>query len=320
MNIQNTLLFTRQRGVIFMKSRDCLEEFRMDCDLRRLSKRTIIGYYNNIAKFLIFIENKHGVYELDAITAIHIKSYLQYLIKKDLSASYANGILKSLRAYFKYAIGEDYIAENPTLRVNWQKVGKTLIETFNEDEVKALINAFGKNTYLQCRNRLILAIAFDTGARNTEICNIKIEDIKDNIILIHGKGNKERNVPLTPYLRKLMIKYERLRALYFEDKVLIYSNYLLSRTGRPLTKEALEHIFNQANEKANVRSEIRCSPHTARHYYAQTNLKNGLDIYSLSRLLGHENINITKTYLQSLQDKDIVKMAVATSPLRYMKY
>ena len=303
-----------------MKSRDCLEEFRVDCDLRRLSKRTITGYYNNIAKFLAFIERKYSVYELESITAVHIKSYMQYLIKKDLSPSYANGILKSLRAYFKYAVGEEYLVDNPTRRINWQKVGKTLIETFNEEEVKALINAFSKDSYLQCRNRLILAIAFDTGARNTEICNITVNDIRDNIILLHGKGNKERNVPLTPYLRKLMIRYERLRAMYFEDKVLAYNNYLLSRTGRPLTKEALEHIFNQANEKAKVRSEIRCSPHTARHYYAQTNLKNGLDVYSLSRLLGHENINITKTYLQSLQDKDIVEMAVATSPLRYMKY
>lgn len=92
-----------------------------------------------------------------------------------------------------------------------------------------------------------------------------------------------------------------------------YENLLLSRTGRPLTKEALEHIFRQAEEKATVRSEIRCSPHTARHYYAQANLRNGLDVYSLSRLLGHENINITKRYLQSLQDSSIVEMAVHTT-------
>jgi integrase/recombinase XerD len=164
-----------------------------------------------------------------------------------------------------------------------------------------------------------LAIAFDTGARNTEICSIMEADIKDNVILIHGKGNKERHVPLTPYLKKAVMKYQRIKKLYFENKHIPYQNLLLSRTGRPLTKEAVEHVFHQAASKAEVRSNIRCSPHTARHYYAQTNLRNGLDVYSLSRLLGHENINITKRYLQSLQDSSIVEMAVNTSPLRNVR-
>ena len=77
----------------------------------------------------------------------------------------------------------------------------------------------------------------------------------------------------------------------------------------------LEHIFNQANQKASVRENIRCSPHTARHYFAQTCLRNGLDVYSVSRLLGHENINITKRYLQSLEDRSIVEMASQSTPL-----
>ena len=86
-----------------------------------------------------------------------------------------------------------------------------------------------------------------------------------------------------------------------------------------MTKEAMEHVFKQASAQADIRSEIRCSPHTARHYFAQTHLRNGLDVYSVSRLLGHENINITKRYLQSMQDSSIVEMAVKTSPLRNIR-
>ena len=244
---------------------------------------------------------------------------MPYQMKKGLSASYLNGTLKCLRAYFKYAVQEEFISSSPADRVNWQKEGKVIIKTFSDSEVKALIEAFDYSDYLSARNRLILTIAFDTGARNTEICSIMKQDIKGNMILIHGKGNKERYVPITPYMQKAMFRYERLRDHYFEDRFLPTEHYLLSRTGRPLTKEAIEHIFNQANEKANVRSEIRCSPHTARHYNAQANLRNGLDVYSLSRLLGHENINITKRYLQSLQDEDILKMAVKTSPIAALK-
>ena len=302
-----------------MLAKDCLDEFKVECNLRRLSPRTTKGYYNNTALFLTYLEKHMDVTELEEIPTPHIKKYLQYLIEKKLSPSYINGILKSLRAFFKFAQDEEYIATNPATRVSWQREGKVLIETFTDEEVHSLINAFDFTNYLSARNKLILAIAFDTGARNTEICDILEEDIRDNVILIHGKGNKERHVPLTPYLKKLLFKYQRIKSVYFANQNLRHSNLLLSRTGRPLTKEALEHVFNQAAQYADIREDLRCSPHTARHYYAQANLRNGLDVYSLSRLLGHENINITKRYLQSLQDSSIVEMAIKTSPLSNMK-
>lgn len=302
-----------------MLAKECLAEFKLECELRRLSKRTIKGYFNNCALCLNFLEDRFGISHIEDIRPPHLKTYFQYLISKGLSPSYANGILKCIRAFFKYVTGEGYISENVATKVRWQREGKVLINTFTDEEVKRLINAFGEQSYLSTRNKLILALAFDTGARNSEICDICCADIKNNVILIHGKGNKERHVPLTPYVKKIMFKYERQRDRYFLDHRLDYDNYFLSRTGRPLTKEAIEHIFNQANAKAKVRSSIRCSPHTARHYYAQTNLRNGLDVYSLSRLLGHENINITKRYLQSIQDESIVTIAERFSPLSNLK-
>ena len=298
-----------------MLAKHCLDEFKLDCQLRRLSDRTIKGYYNNTLNFLTYAEKHHEITEVDEIRTVHIKHYIQYLLNKKLAATYINGILKCLRAFFRFAIQEEYICTNPALKVKTQKEPKVLIKAFNDDEVRSLLSAFDYSTFLSARNKMVLAIAFDTGARNTEICDIKREDIRDNVILIHGKGNKERNVPISPYLRRVMLKYERMRNYYFDDKVIPYDNYLLSRTGRPLTKEALEHIFNQANQKAKVRDSIRCSPHTARHYFAQSCLRNGLDVYSVSRLLGHENINITKRYLQSLEDHAIVEMAAKASPL-----
>ena len=302
-----------------MLAKDCLEEFKVECDLRRLSPRTTKSYYNSTSLFLNYWEKHENLTKLEAIRRQHIKQYIQYLIQKKLSPSYINSVLKCLRAFFKYAHNEEYISANPAAKVSWQREGTVLIETFTDAEVRSLLNAFDFSTYLSARNKLILSIAFDTGARNTEICSILESDIRDNVILLHGKGNKERHVPLTPYLKKILIKYQRIKAVYFDDKNLTHKNLLLSRTGLPLTKEALEHIFHQAAHNADIREEIRCSPHTARHYYAQANLRNGLDVYSLSRLLGHENINITKRYLQSLQDSSIVEMAVKTSPLRNIR-
>lgn len=302
-----------------MLSKEYLEEFKLECQLRRLTPRTIQGYYNSSMLFLTYIEQQHDVTDLEAIRPQHIKRYMQFLIAKKLSPSYINAVLRCIRAYFRYAYEEGYILTNPAAKISWQKQGKVIIGTFTDEEVQALLEVYDFSDFLSARNKLILAIAFDTGARNTEMCSILESDIRDNVILIHGKGNKERHVPLTPYVKRCIIKYHRIKEHYFQDKHLAYKNLLLSRTGRPLTQEAMEHVFKQAADQCNIREEIRCSPHTARHYFAQTHLRNGLDMYSVSRLLGHENVNITKRYLQSLQDSSIVELAVNTSPLRNLK-
>ena len=287
----------------------------MDCELRRLSGRTVRSYGNNAALFLQYAEQQLQVTEIEKMEKNHIRQYIKYLMRRGMAPSYINTILKSIRALFKFALAEGYIKENPAEKVHWQSEGKVLIETFTDEEVRSMLKVFTGSSYLSVRNRLIIALAFDTGARNTELCELQCDDVRKNIILIHGKGNKERHVPMTPYLRKLLLQYERIKNHYFQNRQILYQNLLLSRTGKPLTKEAVERVFHMAGEKAKVRKEIRCSPHTARHYYAQSNLRNGLDVYSLSRLLGHENINITKRYLQSLQDESVVQMAMKTSPI-----
>jgi len=173
-----------------MFARDCLEEFKVECDLRRLSPRTTKEYYNNTALFLNYLEKHIGLTDLEAIKTPHNKKYMQHLIGKGLSPSYINGILKSLRAYFKYALNEGYLAVNPAAKINWQREGKVVIETFTDEEVKSLLDAFDLSSYLSTRNKLILAVAFDTGARNTEICNILEEDMFVGLALINNMNKK----------------------------------------------------------------------------------------------------------------------------------
>ena len=139
-----------------MLAKDCLEEFKVECDLRRLSPRTTKGYYNNTALVLNYLEKHEKITALEAIHPPHIKKYIQFLINKNLSPSYVNGILKCLRAFFRFACSEEYIITNPTTKVNWQREGKVLINTFTDDEVHALLNVFNCSSYLQARNKLIL--------------------------------------------------------------------------------------------------------------------------------------------------------------------
>lgn len=298
-----------------MYSKDIVKEFIYECELRKLSKRTIKGYRNNNLQFMNYVESQNNITELEEINHLHIKEYFRYLMEKGLTEIYINGILKCLRAFFKYCMQEGYISKNPCLKVSWQKEEKVIIKTFNDEEIIKMLNVFDYSDYLNARNKCLIAFLVDTGARCTETCEVLNQDIKETTIIIHGKGNKERYVGISPMLKKIMIRYERIKEFYFKDKILKYDNYFLSKNGHPLTVEAVERVIKDAGIKAGIRQDIRCSPHTIRHYFAQKQLKNGLDVYSLSRLLGHENISITKRYLQSLQDNDIVQMSIKTSPL-----
>lgn len=151
-----------------MLSKECLEEFKVECDLRRLSPRTTKGYYNNTNLFLTYLEKNERILNLEEIRPQHIKKYIQHLMSKQLSPSYVNGILKCIRAYFKFAVSEGYITANPATRINWQKEGKVLIQTFTDAEVLSLLNAFDFSSYLSARNRLILAMLYGTIFRPLE--------------------------------------------------------------------------------------------------------------------------------------------------------
>ena len=293
---------------------DVLREYIYEIRLRNYTERTIKGYKNNLNKFLTYCKNELGLSEIEEVSHLHIKQYLKELKDRGLSESYINTILKNIRSFYKYCYKEGYCL-NVALKVEWLKEKNVLIETFTDAEVRRMLDAYKMNTYINARNRCIVAILLDTGIRNQELCDIKIIDVKETVINIFGKGRKERVVPISPYLKKVMIKYERMRYGYLKDNPLHYDNYFLSYRCKPLTIEAVERIIRIAGKRARVRENIRCSPHTCRHYYAQTQLRNGLDIYSLSRILGHESVNITKRYLQSIRDEQIVELSVDTSPL-----
>ena len=297
---------------------DAIKEYVYEIQIRNYTSRTIKGYKNNVLRFSQFIKNQWEVTELEEVSPAHIKQYLNSLKEKGRSPVYINTILKNLRTFFQYCYEEGY-GMNIAKKVIWLKEKRTVISTFTDIEVKKMLEHWKFSSYLHARNKCIMAVLFDTGIRNFELCQLKKLDVKETVIHIMGKGRKERVVPISPYLKRIMIKYERIREAYLSDDILHYDNYFLSSRNKPLTGEAVERIVKLAGQGAKVRKEIRCSPHTCRHYFAQAQLRNGLDVYSLSRLLGHEDIAITKRYLQGLKDTEVLELGVKSSPLMNLK-
>lgn len=301
------------RGV-FLLITELINEYLFDCQIRRFTPKTVKSYKNNLLYFAGYLQEVHNLNDIENVSTFHIKSFLKELSDNGRKESYVNGLIKTFRAFFKYVYEEEYINVNPCLKVKWAKETEPLIETFNDNEVKRMLLFYGESSYIQIRNKAIMYMLFDTGIRNFELCCLPMEAVKENVITIMGKGKKERQVAKSPYLDKMLVKYMRYRRSYFIYKN-VPDNLFLSRTGKPLTDEAVQRVVKIAADNSDVRSNIRCSPHTCRHYFAQCQLRNGIDVYSLSRLMGHSNIKITQRYLNSLNDSDIVEKSIKTSPL-----
>ncbi|SDJ79579.1 integrase/recombinase XerD [Paenibacillus naphthalenovorans] len=206
-------------------------------------------------------------------------------------------------------------------RIKNLKEEKTVIVTFNDDEVSRIINDLKEETYSNVRDKLILIMLFDTGIRVSELCNIKNDDIVRRHILIHGKGSKQRLVYISNIMRKYMRKYEVLKQERFKKRLQdeIEDYYFLDQSAVRLSRSRINKILKEHCRNAGIRKEVRCSPHDCRHYFAQKQLRNGIDIYSLSRLMGHFDTQVTSKYLRGLEQEDILQIGRLHSPLNGVK-
>ncbi|MCI2160964.1 MAG: tyrosine-type recombinase/integrase [Oscillospiraceae bacterium] len=298
-----------------MLLKDLSEEFKFNCQCRRLSAKTTSNYQKQISYLLNFLEEEYHITQLEDVRPQQIRKFLLIMQQKGRKPQYINDLLKAFKCFFKYLQQEEYTKELITDKIHNVKQPKVIIQTFSNEEVKRMINYYSGYDYLNTRNKTIMCMFFDTGIRLNELITLTDEQVHADYILIHGKGDKERVVPKSPYLSKWLFKYKNVRNSYFEYRAIKYHNVFLSKNGRPLTSEAIERLVKIAGAACDVNKNIRCSPHTCRHTFAQMQLKNGLDIYALSRLMGHENISITQRYLEGLKDREVLTAGTKTSPL-----
>ena len=297
-----------------MLLQDLKSEYIFHCQCRKLSERTIKNYEMLLRLLLAYLEEDKGVTTLEGLQPIHIKQFINHKSQKGRKPNYLNDLLKVYKNFFKYLHEEEYTETILTAKIKNVKKPKVIIQTFSNDEVKAMIDYYKGYNYLAIRNKVILIMLFDTGIRLSELTTMKREQIKEDYFVIEGKGNKQRVVPKSPFLAKWLFKYLNVRESYFANRV-VSDIVFPSRNGKVLTAEMMNRIVKDAGAYANVKTDMRVSPHSCRHTFAQMQLKNGLDIYSLSRLMGHENISITEQYLLGLKDREVLNAGRRTSPL-----
>lgn len=294
-----------------MKISTAAKEYLIEIEVRKFTPKTIRSYRNNLNLFLRFCAEETDITDIEDLSLAVVRQFSLYMSSRGKKGSYINGLLKVTKAFIQYCYDEGYGGFNTKKNFKWCKQDKAVIMAFKPSDVRQMLRSCRGGDYIHIRDTAVLTMFFETGIRCWELCCIQKKDIHDDFIIINGKNHKQRVVPITPVLRKALLKYDTAKDNYFNLKN-TDDYYFLSFHGRQLTNSAVEHIVKRHGEGI---TDIRVSPHTCRHFYAQQQIKMGTDLYTISRLLGHENIQITQTYLNSLRDADVINIAKQKSVL-----
>lgn len=262
-----------------------------------------------------YLLGKRAVSEIEAITVHDLRAYFRSKQSIGLQPQSILTMMKITSAFFNWCLKEEYITENPMKKVEVPKVAKKVLNVFTSEEVVKMIAAFSYKTYLEARNKALIAMMADCGLRAMEIRGLLSINVTETTILVNGKGNKERLVFISPTLKKILIRYERLKRDYFKERLVKSDTYFLTYQGDYMSHIALYNVVKEAGARVGV-TDKRVSPHTFRHFYSVQALSSGsMDVYSLSRLLGHSDIGITQRYLSSMSVEQLKDKAVLSSPL-----
>lgn len=201
----------------------------------------------------------------------------------------------AMHAFLTWAIQHGRAPEDCLDRVRWPKLPKVAIKPFSRSDVEKLLAEAARGSMPE-RDQAMLLLMADTGLRASELLGLKDTDIRGGRILIRGKGSRERWVPVSP---EALAAIDRWRAVRPPEATHLF----WSRHHRPLHRASLCALFKRLGERAGI-DGVRCSPHTMRHTTGVEWIRDNGDVFTLQRLLGHADLNMTRRYLL-LNDQDV---------------
>lgn len=218
-------------------------------------------------------------------------------ISSERSVKTRNYILSVIKEIYKYMINVlEYDIKNPTLSIAKTKIEQKERKSLSTDQIQLLYDCISENNI---RDRTLFKVMVQTGMRISELINLKVEDVdlKGGFIFIrHGKGNKERYIPIANSLGSQLAEYMDYRS-NITNEYLFYKKTHVNKYG-PLRRETINAFLKDLSIKAGINPDM-VSPHILRHTFATLNLCKGLDIYILSNVMGHSSINTTQIYAKT---------------------
>ena len=263
---------------------------------RGLSKNTIAAYGSDLAALAGFLKQNKITRWQDADREI-LLDFLDFLRDNGMETTSIARHLTAIKMFYRYLAGEKLIDSDPTLLMDSPKLWRVLPDYLSLAEVDAILNIFPANgEALDLRNRAILHLLYASGLRVSELTGLTLENVsfENSLIRVHGKGAKERIVPVASTVLTLLRKYI-LNARGELTRLIPESPYLfVSHRSKKLNRERIWAIIKDAAFQAGIAKNIH--PHTLRHSFASHLLANGADLRAIQEMLGHADIGTTEIY------------------------
>jgi integrase/recombinase XerD len=266
-----------------------------------LSRNTLDSYGRDLRTFASWLA---GVDR----SILHVRredllAYLSYRMAGGLKSRSTARSLSCLRSLYRYLLRENRISEDPTLRIENPKLGRSLPGTLSEIDVEKLLAAPDTSTPLGLRDRTMLEVLYASGLRVSELVNLQLNEVnlRQGVVRIMGKGSKERLVPLGEEAVRWVNRFLRegrddlLKGNLNQDVV------FPSNRGAGMTRQAFWYRIREHSRKADIHKKL--SPHTLRHAFATHLLNHGADLRVVQLLLGHSSLSTTQIYTHIAQHR-----------------
>lgn len=284
--------------------------------VRNYSPKTTESYQKDIDKFCAFIF-KEGIL-LEEVDALYIRNFLTEELNAGISKRSCKRRLSALKQFYQYMVNVGYVKDNPFLMITSPKTETKFPHSLYKEQIEEIFKLNAARTdELMLRDQAILYLLYYSGIRANELVTLDIQSmsLKDRVVRVLGKGNKERIVPFTTECQNVLKEYiskDRPRLINkIKDPSNLSPALFLNANGNRLTTRGLEYILDSIEEKIGL--YVGLHPHILRHSFATHLLENGADLRVIQELLGHESINATQVYTH-VSEKAMQETYLASHP------
>jgi integrase/recombinase XerC len=268
---------------------------------KRFSPNTVTAYKKDLYQFSEFIISLEP--NLLSISHQQVRTWIVSLMDNGIEPKSINRKISTLRSFYKFLQREGLINSSPMLHVKAPKIPKRLPVVVTEQKMDSLLDAehVFSDDFEGVRNRLILELLYGTGMRLSELVGLKNEDVNvyENQIKVLGKRNKERIIPISKVLAKLIADYQVLKIhQQFDLKPL---SLIVTNEGKAAYPKFIYRVVHSI--LSFISTQDKKSPHILRHSFATTLLNRGADLNAIKELLGHSSLAATQVYTHNSVEK-----------------
>ncbi len=287
---------------------------------RNASPHTIRNYESDLRQFRDYLTDGDAQAQVDlgAIDALRIRGFLAQLFEREKKKTSIARKLAAVRAFYKYLAKDGALAANPASTVSTPKLDKTLPRIMTEEEMNNFLNRVAEAAPLaepiMRRDRAILELLYASGLRVSELTGLDVRSVNfgDGMLLVRGKGRKERIVPFGSKARQALDDYLPVREkILLEAKKRGETALFLNTHGARLTTRSVDRLLKEYVRRFGP--NVKVSPHSMRHAFASHLLTEGADLRSIQEMLGHRSLATTQKYTQ-VSIKQLIDVYDKTHP------